>query len=205
MHTALECNAQHAAWDRDATTSVTDVQWKSALSGLINIPRNSRFRLIQFYIIHRAYLTPARVNRYFARQDAAYPRCSYMDADMIHMLLSCTSLCCFLRVVVGCLSECTSSAVPFTWEACLLGLFPRDERHRAAARFTDLGLITAKRLITRRWKSADPPAEQARIYSFGVWAGVGGVTLKREDAMGMCKYPLSDSWEEILSYLRSMC
>ncbi|KAJ1082687.1 hypothetical protein NDU88_002852 [Pleurodeles waltl] len=66
--------------------------------------------------------------------------------------------------MVGCLSECMSRLVPFTSEACVLGLFPRGERHRAAVRFTDLGLITAKRLITRRWKSTDPPAEQAWRY-----------------------------------------
>ncbi|KAJ1135695.1 hypothetical protein NDU88_002130 [Pleurodeles waltl] len=59
------------------------------------------------------------------------------------------------------------------------------ERHRAAVRFTDLGLITAKRLITRKWKSTDPPAEQAWKYSFEVWAGAEGVALKREDALGL--------------------
>ncbi|KAJ1163576.1 hypothetical protein NDU88_004034 [Pleurodeles waltl] len=96
--------------------------------------------------------------------------------------------------MVGCLSECVSRPVPFTWESCILGLFPRDTRNRAAARFLDLGLITAKRLITRRWKSSDPPVERAWKSSFEVWAGTEGVALAKEDALGLRKYPLSVSW-----------
>ncbi|KAJ1155794.1 hypothetical protein NDU88_008520 [Pleurodeles waltl] len=48
-------------------------------------------------------------------------------------------------------------------------------------------------------------AEQAWKYSFEVWASAEGVALKRQDAMGIRKCPLSDSWEEMLSCLRSMC
>ncbi|KAJ1199973.1 hypothetical protein NDU88_003804 [Pleurodeles waltl] len=62
----------------------------------------------------------------------------------------------------------------------------------------------AKRLVTRRWKSLDPPSVQAWNYSFEVWAGAEGVALKREDALGLRKYPLSDSWEEMLLRLRSV-
>ncbi|KAJ1161546.1 hypothetical protein NDU88_002030 [Pleurodeles waltl] len=108
LHTALECDSLRAAWDGDTTTPFTDTQWKSALSGHVNIPRNSRFRLLQFYIIHRAYLTPARINRYFARCDTTCPRCSRNDTGMIQMLRSCPVLSCFWGAVVGCLSECVS-------------------------------------------------------------------------------------------------
>ncbi|KAJ1124772.1 hypothetical protein NDU88_003221 [Pleurodeles waltl] len=52
-------------------------------------------------------------------------------------------------------------------------------------------LASAKRLITRRWKSADPPAEQAWKQSFGVWAAAEGVALRREDTLGLRQYPLS--------------
>ncbi|KAJ1112959.1 hypothetical protein NDU88_001219 [Pleurodeles waltl] len=76
-----------------------------------------------------------------------------------------------------------------------------DVRNRAAARFLDLGLITAKRLITRRWKSSDPPAERAWKSSFEVWTGTEGVALAREDALGLLKYPLSVRWEAMLACL----
>ncbi|KAJ1156109.1 hypothetical protein NDU88_008834 [Pleurodeles waltl] len=55
-----------------------------------------------------------------------------------------------------------------------------------------------------RWKSADPPAEQAWKYLLEVWAAMEGVALRREDALGLRKYPLLDSWEEMVSCLRGM-
>ncbi|KAJ1116954.1 hypothetical protein NDU88_005156 [Pleurodeles waltl] len=43
----------------------------------------------------------------------------------------------------------------------------------------------------------DPPAAQAWRRSFGVWAAADGVALKREDALGLRQYPLSDRWGEL--------
>ncbi|KAJ1122627.1 hypothetical protein NDU88_001112 [Pleurodeles waltl] len=191
VYTALECDTFRTAWDRDASASIADTQWRLALSGHVNVPRNSRFRLIQFYIIHRAYLTPARANRYFARQDAACPRCSYVDADLLHMIWSCGSLHRYWKAVVDCLSECTACPVPFSWQVCVQGLFPRGKRHRAEVRFLDLGLIT------RRWKSVNPPAAWAWRQSFGVWAAAEGVALRREDSLVLRQYLLSDRWGEL--------
>ncbi|KAJ1126561.1 hypothetical protein NDU88_004968 [Pleurodeles waltl] len=74
----------------------------------------------------------------------------------------------------------------------------RCKRYRAEVRFTDLGLITVKRLVTRRWKSSDPPSVQAWKCSFEVWAGAEGAVLKREEVLGLRKFPLSGSWEELL-------
>ncbi|KAJ1174517.1 hypothetical protein NDU88_006338 [Pleurodeles waltl] len=151
-----------------------------------------------------AYLTLARVNKYFARQDAACPHCCAVGADLLHMLWSCPSLCSYWKEVVTCLSESTARRVPFTWEPCILGLFPRDKRHRAAVRFTDLGLITAKRLVTRRWKSPDPPPMWTWKCSFEVWAGAEGTALRREEVLGLHQFPLSAGWEELMSRLRNM-
>ncbi|KAJ1127702.1 hypothetical protein NDU88_006095 [Pleurodeles waltl] len=123
---------------------------------------------------------------------------------MIHMLWSCPSLSRFWGAVVGCLSECASRPVPFTWVTRILSLFPRDARNRAAARFLDLGLITGKRLITHRWKSSDPPVERAWKSSFEVWAGAEGVVLVRENALGLRKYLSSVSWEAMLACLQGL-
>ncbi|KAJ1215618.1 hypothetical protein NDU88_003226 [Pleurodeles waltl] len=85
----------------------------------------------------------------------------------------------------------------------MLGLFPRGKRHRATVRFTDLGLITAKRLVTRRWKSSDPPSVQAWKCSFEVWARAEGAALRREEVLGLRQFPLSANWEELMLRLRN--
>ncbi|KAJ1096338.1 hypothetical protein NDU88_001481 [Pleurodeles waltl] len=114
---------------------------------------------------------------YFARQDAACPRCSSVDADLLYMIWSWGSLHRFWKAVVDCLSECTARRVPFNWKVCVLGLFPR----------------------------VDPPAEQAWKQSFGVWAAAEGVALRQEDALGLRQHPLSDRRGELEACLRAGC
>ncbi|KAJ1177172.1 hypothetical protein NDU88_002434 [Pleurodeles waltl] len=105
VHTVLESDALRMAWEEDTGISISETHWSLAIVNMAivtyqcNIPRNSRFCLIQFYIVHRAYLTLARVNKYFARQDAACPRCCSVGADLLHMLWSCPSLCSARRVL----------------------------------------------------------------------------------------------------------
>ncbi|KAJ1123678.1 hypothetical protein NDU88_002146 [Pleurodeles waltl] len=65
-------------------------------------------------------------------------------------------------------------------------------------------MITAKRLVTHRWKSSDPPFAQAWKHSFEVWERAEGVALKTEDALGLRKYLLSDSWKEMLLRLENV-
>ncbi|KAJ1215883.1 hypothetical protein NDU88_003490 [Pleurodeles waltl] len=120
------------------------------------------------------------------------------------MVCSCPSLCSYWRVVIDNLSDCTSRQIPFTSKACILGLFPRSKRHRAEVRFTDLGLIVAKRLVTRRWKSPGPLPVQAWRCSLEVWAGAEGTALKKEEVLGLCQFRLSTGWEELMMQLRGV-
>ncbi|KAJ1209617.1 hypothetical protein NDU88_004991 [Pleurodeles waltl] len=120
------------------------------------------------------------------------------------MVWSCPSLCSYWRVVIESLSDCTARKIPFTWEACILGLFPRSKRHRAAVHFTDLGLIVAKRLVTRRWKSPDPLPVQVWSRSLEVLAGAEGAALRREEVLGLRQLLLSTGWEELMIRLQDM-
>ncbi|KAJ1124424.1 hypothetical protein NDU88_002885 [Pleurodeles waltl] len=80
----------------------------------------------------------------------------------------------------------------------------QDKECRAEVRFTDLGLIVAKRLVTHRWKSPDPPSVQAWRRSLEVWAGAEGIALVREEVLGLRQFPLSANWEGLLLRLRNM-
>ncbi|KAJ1115325.1 hypothetical protein NDU88_003550 [Pleurodeles waltl] len=44
-----------------------------------------------------------------------------------------------------------------TVETCLLGLLPRPKKEKALPGLTNLALILAKRLLTKRWKATAPP------------------------------------------------
>ncbi|KAJ1138104.1 hypothetical protein NDU88_004495 [Pleurodeles waltl] len=68
----------------------------------------------------------------------------------------------------------------------------------------DLGLITAKRLVTRSWRSPDPLSVQAWGCSLEVWAGAEGAALRREEVLRLRQFPLSAGWEELMLRLRNM-
>ncbi|KAJ1141716.1 hypothetical protein NDU88_008044 [Pleurodeles waltl] len=110
----------------------------------------------------------------------------------------------YWREVIDNLSNNTARRIPFTWESNILGLFPRSKRHTAEVHFTDLGLIVARRLVTHRWKSPDPPPVQAWRRSLEVWVGAEKAALRMEEALGLGQIPLSISWEEMMIRLRGM-
>ena len=172
-----------------------------ALASPSHIPRNARFRLIQFYILHRAYLTPAKINRFFNRTDAACLRCSHVDAVMLHMMWACPALTQYWVSVFSHLSLCTGRKLPQTWETGLLGIQRRDKKHRATTRFIDLGLLLAKRLITKYWKANTAPLIPAWIKSITTWAQAKSAALHTEEIKGLRKYPMASFWDAVLTKL----
>ena len=107
-----------------------------------------QFRLKQFYITHRTYLTPNKIKHYFHKAEAACPRCDLVDADFFHMLWGCHSLTHYCQGVTRHLSMCTERPIAHTWETCIAGLHYRDKKYRPTSWFLDLGLLIAKCLIT---------------------------------------------------------
>lgn len=89
IHTAPPLTSLRAHWDADLRQPVIDREWDSMLESPTRIPRNARFRLIQYYIIHEAYLMPELINKYFDRNDACCARCGEIGADLLHLLWSC--------------------------------------------------------------------------------------------------------------------
>ena len=163
------------------------------------MPRNARFKLIQFYIIHRAYLTPEKINRYFHKADAACPHCNRPDVDLLHMFWYCPRIRQYWLEIMTKLSHSTERQIAHAWEACILGLLYRDKKHKAISHFIDLGLLSAKRLITKRWKSPESPATTAWATSLIIWAQAESAALHREETKKLCKYPTAEKWDAILS------
>lgn len=197
-HAAIPLSKLRERWDADLQRQITDRDWGAILESPAHIPRNARFKLIQYYITQRAYMTPEAINRIFNRADAQCPRCDQVGSDLLHMLWSCPALTLYWETVSTHLARCTDRTLAWTWEVCILGLYKRQKKHRATNRFIDLGLITAKRLITKRWKSTDPPPAQAWYQSMSCWAHAEGVSLRREDALGWRRFPVAAAWDAIL-------
>lgn len=79
-------------WEEDLNHPIEDREWEKTLERAGKISRNERFRLISFYTLHRAYLTPRKIYKYFHNEEARCPRCGVLQADYIHMFWHCPRL-----------------------------------------------------------------------------------------------------------------
>lgn len=156
-HVMKPMTALRLRWEVNRGKQWTDREWDTLLANATTVPRNAKFKLTQRYITQRAYLSPDKLNKYFHTNTAACPGCLQIDADLLHMLWFCTSISTYWQEVIAALEICINKTITRTWEVCILGLYPRSKKNRATSRFTDLGLVVAKRLITKRWKHTDPP------------------------------------------------
>ena len=199
--TALSLTTLRAKWDTDLTAPLTDREWELALMSPTNVPRNARLKLIQFYTLHRAYLTPGKINKYFTRTDAACPRCGQSDAELVHVLWSCPTIQLYWDQVLSRLSSCTGREIPRTDTCCLLLTMRRGREFRAMTRFIDLGLLLAKRLLTRGWKAPVPPHIDAWVNSVRAWAQAESTTLHTEELRGLRKFPIAECWDKMLADL----
>lgn len=79
-------------WETDRGRPGSEKEWSIILASSTLISRNAKFKLIHTYIIHRAYLSPDKINKYFNIATSTCPRCHQIDANLLHMLWSCPPL-----------------------------------------------------------------------------------------------------------------
>lgn len=79
-------------WEADLGVDNPDTTWAKLVERAWKSTCNARFQLIHFYTLHRAYLTPVQIHKYFHTDAARCPRCSSEEAELIHMLWSCSKL-----------------------------------------------------------------------------------------------------------------
>lgn len=74
----------------------------------------------QYKFLHRVYLTPARLAKFFPSQSSACWHCSAAQADFIHIFWDCT-----LSVLTGCSAMCSGDVTTlhiYSIAICLLDL-----------------------------------------------------------------------------------
>lgn len=56
------CASRHA-WERELEGPISDTDWSHALELGCTVSCNNRFKLLHFNFLHRAYVTPDKLNR----------------------------------------------------------------------------------------------------------------------------------------------
>ncbi|XP_078502484.1 uncharacterized protein LOC144757098 [Lissotriton helveticus] len=191
-------------WETDIGKPIPETTWAQLLRRAWKSSRNARFQLVHFYILHRAYLTPEKIQKYFASDTAACPRCRTIGADLAHMLWSCSALASYWSMVGDTLKEITGRTLQFDIAVALLHWFPHTPKTRVTSKFIDMGLILAKREITRRWKARVGPTGAKWRTEFLKWAE-GESTLRYQLARRQQNEKALDAaqaWETLVQALR---
>lgn len=119
---------------------------------------NARLQLIQFKVTHRSHFSKTKLNRIFPSVSATCDKCKSANGTLGHLIWSCPKLRTFwdnifhlysviyskrlipdsLLIILGCSNFCLT--LPSSLQKALM-----------------FGMVIAKRVILREWKSASPP------------------------------------------------
>uniref|UniRef100_A0A803K647 Reverse transcriptase domain-containing protein n=1 Tax=Xenopus tropicalis TaxID=8364 RepID=A0A803K647_XENTR len=143
-------------WESDIPT-ITDSQWQQALKTPTRVSLNYKYRMLQLYILHRAYLTKSRLHRMDANISPVCNRCEQEEGTLMHTLWSCTKLNAYWSEVLDTLSQILQYPIPRSPELCLLGVTASLKLPVADLQFLQKVLFIARKGITRLWKCPDPP------------------------------------------------
>lgn len=75
-------------WEADLGKEIQESAWAQIVRRAWKSTRNARFQLVHFFVLHRAYLTPAKIKKYFNINTAQCPRCTLEGAEFEHMMWS---------------------------------------------------------------------------------------------------------------------
>uniref|UniRef100_A0A803KGA6 Reverse transcriptase domain-containing protein n=1 Tax=Xenopus tropicalis TaxID=8364 RepID=A0A803KGA6_XENTR len=143
-------------WENDIP-ALTESQWQQALKTPALVSLNYKYRMLQLYIVHRAYLTKSRLHRIDPNISPLCNRCQQEEGTLIHTLWSCTKLNVYWTEVLDTLSQLLQYPIPRSPQICLLGVISSLELPAAELHFLQKVLFLARKAITRLWKSSEPP------------------------------------------------
>ena len=190
-------------WETDLGDPIDQKRWDDVVKRTYKVSRNARFKLISFYTLHRAYLSPDKINKYFHRSDARCPRCSVENANFLHMIWNCPHNTDYWQEVSDTLARITERAIPCTPLSCLLHDFSHTAKNKTTSKFLDLALVLALREITRNWKSKRGPQCNKWRDEVIKWATCEGKVIRRERRQ-KGKPVAADGWDTMVTELQDL-
>ena len=144
------------AWEQDLDIQLPAEQWETTWRKSIALSRCTRYRVIQFKIMCRAYITPSRLSK-MSREvsDRCWHNCGG-PGTLIHLLWSCPSIKQFWSNVVGVLTDMMDVQIPLCPTFCLLGIKHENVKSNVVHKLVHLGFLSAKRIILMNWRTQKP-------------------------------------------------
>ena len=189
--------APRKRWEKDLGKTFTDKEWEECLGMVKKISRNTRLKFTQFNYIHQAYLDPAKITRMFGGTNRKCPRCTSNNPTFYHMVWQCRTIEALWIRIIEHINRTLHRGLTPDPAICLLGLIKRPSKKKAGNRMIDLTLGVMRKSIARQWKNPIGPTYEDWFRESERWARAEGVAIAEEEALGIRKQPLSDTWGEV--------
>lgn len=146
------------AWELDLNLQIPDDLRDLSVSKIHESSICIRHCIIRFKILHRAYLTKAKLAKIYNTSDDRCLRCKQSPADISHMFWTCSDLNRFWELVFKALSYMFGKTIDPNPMTAVFGVLPNHHGITSyqmnAVAFSSL---LARWLILLKWKDSGPP------------------------------------------------
>uniref|UniRef100_A0A803K169 Reverse transcriptase domain-containing protein n=1 Tax=Xenopus tropicalis TaxID=8364 RepID=A0A803K169_XENTR len=152
--TTMKCRE---SWEKDLGP-ILDDQWKEVLASPITVSINCRHEMLQLYLIHRAYYTPAKLHKIYQESSPLCFRCQAETGTLLHTLWSCPMLTTYWASILNKLNAVIDSDITPSPKVCILGITSSLELNQDLKTLITKALFQARRQLTLNWKGQTAPS-----------------------------------------------
>ena len=192
---------QQAELEAEIGVPVTEEVWETCLENIHRCSGNARLNLIQFKVIHRLHYSKVKVNKMYPSVSELCNKCNSQPGTLTHQFWSCPNLHSYWSSIF----DFYSKAFNTSWDpdplVAILGTTDNETLSHGRDKWAVyMGMVLARKLILRLWKSDAVP-------SFEMWLRELGETLHLEkvkfrNAGRMDTF--HKAWGAVLSHLEEL-
>lgn len=136
--------------------SIEESDWDEILENTKKVSPRLSERLTQLYILHKSYLTPARIAKYQPNQDPLCPRCAGHPCTFYHLIWAYPAIQNYWAQIIQFLHDHMGSPLQLDPKTCLMGLLPDVTINQFLATFLYETLFSAWKLLAKCWMRNTP-------------------------------------------------
>ncbi len=186
------------AWEDELGAELSDETWDRCLTAVRSCSVNSRHQLIQFKVIHRLHYTKTKLHKMFSSVSPFCDKCKVMEDTTAHAFWYCPSLSVFWTSIFDWFFKAYNRPLLLDVELAIFGFSQHTSSlPKALQQALTLGMIVAKRLILKNWKSSSPSS--FRLWTMDMFSVIQMERLRFLRSNAIEKF--SAVWGSFLGYL----
>ena len=146
------------AWAEELGIPISDELWEEGLSSIQSCSINSRFRLIQFKVLHRLHYSKTKLSKIYPSVSPMCDRCGTAEGSLSHLFWQCPIITTFWGDIFNWFSRQMEIVIQ---PDCCLAIFGCSDETRALPshqkQMLRAGMVAAKKCILVNWKSPTSP------------------------------------------------